>query len=259
MGTFLWMVIFPFVSTVDADLAPPLSWQFNGTEFTITETAEWPVVISYEIPDSEGEFAELYFGTGEERPAAVRVGAELYRIEYDDDDEIVDIVLENPDDSRRALQLQSGTLKDPHLPAWMSPSTVEGAMTSRITCDNCNDIINGACQASGWLCGSALVRRAVATGTVIAILEGVSVAVLTRTIPVFIYACVAMKILCEANTALGVYDILETCEEVVCCERERCGLFCHKPSEEICCDGDLFPISSGCPTVSNLTHKNIVQ
>eukprot|EP00903_Cladosiphon_okamuranus_P022803 g20995.t1 len=48
---------------VEGDLAPPLSWQFNGTEFTITETAEWPVVISYEIPDSEGEVAELYFGT----------------------------------------------------------------------------------------------------------------------------------------------------------------------------------------------------
>ncbi|CAN0290599.1 unnamed protein product, partial [Ectocarpus fasciculatus] len=42
----------------------PLTWQFNGTELTLVETATWGSVISFEIPDSEGEVAELYYSRG---------------------------------------------------------------------------------------------------------------------------------------------------------------------------------------------------
>lgn len=217
-----------------------MTWQFNGTELTLVETATWGSVISFEIPDSEGEVAELYYSRGVDRLAEVRLGAELYRFEYDSNEEIVDIVLENAG-SRRALQFQSEAPKDPHLPAWMSPSTIEGAMTSRITCDNCNDIISGVCFTQGVVCGK--------TGKIVQSIASFIFGPVGATLSTVVkFTCKAVGVLCDLNDVVGIIAGFDVCERIVCCgERSRCGLTCHDTSTDKCCDNrDLIPINECC-------------
>lgn len=218
------------------------------------ETAEW-VVVRFEVPDSEGEVAELYYSMDEQRLAQVRVGVELYGVEYDSNEDILDIVLVESSGGGRALQNQSGLQKDNPLPAWMKASTVEGATTSRVTtCDNCGDVISGVCFAQSKLCSVNW-----ATASVTTILLHVARQTVLRLAPALAVACVGVGLLCDANTVGGVLDVLEVCQDVLCCDRERCGIFsCYDPSDETCCDGDVIPISSTCSTVSELTHKNVV-
>eukprot|EP00903_Cladosiphon_okamuranus_P014055 g13064.t1 len=246
----------PTTTPTSAPTSDPASssllWQSNGTEFEIMETAEWGVVrfavpdgsVSFEVPEFEGEVAELYYNVDEQRLAQVRVGAEVYRIEYDSNEEILDIVLVEDSGGSRALQIQSGAQKGYHLPAWISANAVQGVKTSRISCDNCGDVVSGVCFAQSKLCSVNW-----STATVGALLLRFARQAVLRVVPVLAAACVGVGLLCDANTVGGVFDVVEVCGNVLCCDRERCGFFsCYEPSDERCCDGDVFPISSTCPT-----------
>lgn len=229
--------LFLLCTTVADPASTPLTWQFNGTELTLIETAAWTGVVSFEIPDSGGEVAEIYYGRGV--VAKVRVGAELYRIEYDSDDEISDIVLENAG-SRRGLQ--SETRKEYQLPAWMSPSTVEGAMTSRISCNTCNLVVEGVCLAQELMCGKKALKKFLATGSVIALLSGVSTTIITRVIPVLGFMCQAVGYACNAHEVLGATGLFDSCDSLFCCDRSRCGLLgeCYDESTKKCCERRLY-------------------
>lgn len=159
------------------------------------------------------------------------MGAELYRIKYDSNEEIIDIVLEDAG-SRRVLQFQSEAQTDYQLPAWMSPSAVEGAMTSRISCNVCNRVISAVCLANSKAC--------------------VNLTKFTKLGDLFLRAmflfCEIGGPLCVSNTGYGVTDSIETCEDVLCCGgRSKCGVSCFDESTERCCDNvDRIPVNECC-------------
>lgn len=197
---------------------------------TFVETAAWGAVLSFEIPDSEGDVAEMYFSREQEQLEEIRVGVELYRIVYNaSNQEIIDIVPQNSG-SRRALHFQSEA-RDYQLPGWMNPSAVGGAMTSRISCDNCGGTISLVCKGITAMCGTGLIETNLATGALKATLYGVSTRVLQAVIPAFRIACLTTG-LCILHEWGGITDALETCADIFCCDnRLRCGPTCYKPAQ----------------------------
>lgn len=151
------------------------------------ETAEWGGVVSCEVPDSEGEVAELYYRRGEQRLAQIRVGAELCRVEYGSDEDMTDFVPLESSGGARAIQLQSGAKKDYHPSAWMRAYTVEGVMNSRVSCDDCNDVISGACFVQSKLCAVSVVS----------LLAKVTRQLVTRLVPVIGGACIELSLRCD--------------------------------------------------------------
>ncbi|CAM9661462.1 unnamed protein product, partial [Ectocarpus sp. 12 AP-2014] len=72
--------------------------------------------------------------------------------------------------------------------------------------------------------------------------------VIRRLAPVMKGVCVGTGYVCDGNTLAGVSDVLETCEEILCCDRSRCGNSCYQESTERCCsEVDLIPSNECCP------------
>ena len=213
----------------------------------VEETAEWGTVVRFEIPDSDGLLAELLYSRDTQQLEEVRVGAERYRIEYDSDDEIIDIVLENAG-GRRGLRFQSEAQKDYQLPAWMGPSTVEGAMISRISCPRCKGLVTGVCAVQQLMCGKKALKKFLTTGSVVALIAGVSITVLQRVVPALAFTCKAVEFICDADTALGLIYDDSLCESLFCCDRSRCSISsCYDEDTEKCCrDGSVINPGSCC-------------
>lgn len=195
------------------------------------ETAEPVVAMWFEIPDSGGQLAELFYS--DERLQEVRVGTEIFRVEYDTIGEILDLV---PVDSEGRRRFQSEEQSGDHLPAWLTPDTVEGMTKSRVGC-SCALMMNTVCQTSGLLCGyssksSAFVR--VARPLVILTFE---------------IACKASDYICHTDMALILFpDMNSFCGDFFCGDRSKRGWFgdCYDEEVEECRDDESVALRQGC-------------
>ncbi|CAM9334004.1 unnamed protein product, partial [Ectocarpus sp. 13 AM-2016] len=199
-----------------------LSWLYEGTEVKIGEAAEWDAIMWFEIPDSGGQLAELYYS--DERLQEIQVDTEVYRVEYDTNGEFSDLILVDFNDRRL---LESGEQGDYHLPSWLNANTIQDVMTSRIECDLCNSLVTIVCTASFRGCGeikvSSLLTLALRT------------------------TCEAVGLACSYNA--GVPGEFDACKDFFCCDRSKCGKFgdCYDEVGEQCCDdGSAVPMNGCC-------------
>ncbi|CAN0388087.1 unnamed protein product [Pylaiella littoralis] len=212
--------------TSPGELESPLTWQYEGTEFEIRATAEWDAVASFEVPDSGGDVAEFLFSSSEGgRLEKIRVGSEIYRVDYASSGNVTEFVLEDSD-GRRALQ--SDRQKDPQLPIWLDRSFLAGATISRkSTCQSCQRTLFYSCAGAGLACiGASLVTGPLA--------------------PIVGAFCGASTLVCTVSSAAEFEDVSDTCKDLFCCDRSKCGRIvyeCYDEATQRCCDET---VTSGC-------------
>lgn len=206
----------------------------------VRETAEWAAIMWFEVPESGGQLAELYFN--EELLQQLRVGTELYRLEYDTNGEISDLV---PVDFDGRRVLQSEEQDDYHLPAWLTRDTLKGVANSKIGCTSCALIVNTVCGGIQEVCQPSLFNP---------------LWWLRSAHPLVL---LAVEVACGASQVICTYDAFAIfapaidpelyifCEDIFCCDRSKCGWFgeCYDEEDEKCCDDGNFlvPMDGCCP------------
>lgn len=194
------------------------------------EIADWAAVVSFEVPDSDGQLAQLYYSRTDERLQEFRLGAELYHVEYNSDGDFLDVMAEEPE-GRRLLQSEEQQ-EDYHLPAWLNPEALEGAAEDRIDCPTCQNMVDVACRGVDVTCKMAV-----------------------RNLPVPLN--MLLFIACKGVDLICILDLLDTpvCTDYFCCGRSKCrdyfapgGGECYDELQEQCCDdGSVIDAFGCCP------------
>lgn len=191
------------------------------------QTSAWGAVVSFEIPDSNGQLAQLRYSRDDQKLEEISVDTELYRIEYNDNSEVVDVVLADSED-RRALR--SGEQEGYLLPTWLSRDTLHGAYYDRIGCTDCNNAVSIACAGIDVAC------------TICSFFCRVN-PVLELVID---YACRGIGLTCNMQNVIGE---LNACDNLFCCDRSKCGILgvCYEEGTDKCCeDGSVVDAGSCC-------------
>lgn len=217
--------VFPAVADVTS---PSITWQVEGTEFELRETAEWGAVVSFEIPDSGGQLALFFYSSDGQGLQEVQVGTELHRVVYDDAGEAVDLVLQGPDNSRA---LRSRSQETSALPTWLSRDALDGAAYVRVECDSCAMAVGLTCSGVSLVCTIC--------GVVCRLNPLLDIAVRMT--------CQAISNICTGETDADL-DELSACRNLFCCDRSKCGTFgdCYDEGAGKCCEDGSVVDADGC-------------
>lgn len=220
--TFYCQIYIDFAST-------SVTWMYEDTEMEMREITNWAAVVSFEVPDSDGQLAQLYYSRTDERLQEFRLGAELYHVEYNSDGDVLDVSAEEPEDRRFLLSEEQQ--EDYHLPAWLNPEALEGAAVDRMECSTCRKMIDVVCESVDTVCK---IRS----------LPGLARGSINLW---FAIPCKGVGLICRL-------DLLDTpvCTDYFCCGRSKChnyfgGGACYEEPVEQCCDGSVVDGLGCCP------------
>lgn len=191
------------------------------------ETVEWDAVVSFDIPDSDGQLAQLRYN--ENGLQEFLAGTKLYLATYSSNGDPLDLVLKESE-GRRSLQSEGPG--DYHLPAWLNPEALEGATYDRVTCSMCAKYFDLACASTKLFCD--LVD------------------------PVLPFpASVAWFIGCNGIGLICVLGKDSACTDTFCCDRSTCAFrVCYEELFEECCDdGSIVQGRECCPGLEYCTNK----